>query len=161
MATKRKPFISMPAFTEGAKQLEKETKLRVGNISEVKKEISLTDRVEEASNEKSSTSQNVSQENITNANEETHNSEQPVTKKEKGKRQRKRFANTLDQYVPAKHIKSGAMSTVNIHEKILVNFKLMSIENKMSVEDLVNLAAYSFLIQTKQLKDELIKPFEL
>ena len=152
---KRKPFISMPAFSKGAAELEKETKLRVGNVSEVKKETSLTERVEEASNEKSSSIQNVSQENIINQ------SEQIVTKKEKGKRQRKRFANTLDQYVPSKYIKSGSMSTVNIHEKILMNFKLMSIENKMSVEDLVNLAAFSFLIQTKQLKDELIKSFDL
>ena len=156
---KRKPFISMPAFTKGAAELEKETKLRVGNITEVKKESSLMDRVEEASNENNATSQNISQEN--NVNQETNKSEQVVAKKEKGKRQRKRFANTLDQYVPAKHIKSGSMSTVNIHEKILMNFKLMSLENKMSVEDLVNLASFSFLVQTKQIKDELIKPFEL
>lgn len=155
---KRKPFFTTPAFTKGSAEMEKERQGRLGIVPETKTETSLAERVE-ASDEIKSQAQESSLETIS-TNPDTHKPERQY-KREKGKNQRIRFANTLDQYVPAKYIKSGTISTVKAHEKILTQFKMLSIEKKMSVEDLFNIAAFSFLVETKYIKDELIKPFDL
>lgn len=159
MSIKRKgPFISMPAFNQGARELEKETKSRLGITPEIKNDSSLSDRVE-ASKEIITLTPDPKAEEIESTTEVARPEKQ--FKKEKGKNQRIRFANTLEEYVPAKYIKSGTISTVKAHEKILTQFKMLSIEKKMSVEDLFNLAAFSFLSNKKYVKDELIKPFDL
>lgn len=136
MTNKKNPFISSPIFTQGSKALEQERQEKINTSIEPAAKIS---------------------ERVLTQTEQS----EPTSKKEKKGRQRKRFAVTIDEYIPAKYIKSGETSTVNAHEKILREFKLISLDKKISVEDLFNIAAYSFLLQTKSVKEEMLKPFEL
>jgi hypothetical protein len=74
---------------------------------------------------------------------------------------KKRFIHSKSDFIPTKYLKSDLVGTVNIPDEILNEYKYFSLKCKMGVKDLISLAAYKFLLDNKQVKEELIKKFEL
>jgi hypothetical protein len=156
MTQKRQPFITSPSFKKGAEELEKERTQRIASPSETSTGKNLTERVGE---QKVESPESTAMPAIAEA-PTTIISKETKPAKQKGQRQRKRFSLTIDEFVPNKYIKDDEYGTVNINQRILKEFRLFSLDAKMSVEDLMNLAAYHFLVSQNIVKDTLIKPID-
>jgi hypothetical protein len=164
MANKKNPFIqkkgafiNSDSFAIGSKVLEQEREQRINGEEE---NLDLSSKVEKAQKEVVSEHGGEEKEEKTVEQAVERSQAKPKTKKS-DERQRRRFENTIDQYVPKKYLKDDGLppGTALVNPTILQHLKMYSFPAKMTVSDLVGVAIYKLLLEKGYVKDELLKEF--